>query len=382
MYFAEKYSLGHQRGGQTLRSFDHSLAQLHRDIIVIGTSAGGVEALKEFVGHLPKELPASIFVVLHIPTDSRSMLPEILNVKSPLMAAHAENDETFEHGRIYVAPPNHHLMLLEGGKITLSRGPRENRSRPAIDPLFRTAARNYGERVIAILLTGTMDDGVAGMIQVKQRGGLTIAQDPREALFPEMPQTAIVRAGVHHILPVYEIAVLLDDLVRRPLTNTQMNQSDAEDKAKSKIEQTIQDQMEGRRNGTTATYSCPECGGVLWESDQDNLIHFRCHVGHTYSAEALLADQSDNIEAALWSALRALKEKAILSRQLASDMRTRGSNYSAERFEEQATDLEKHIETVNTMLLSPGSEQPAFGAGGNAPTGATPGGGDTRFRNA
>jgi two-component system, chemotaxis family, protein-glutamate methylesterase/glutaminase len=327
---------------------------LKRDIIVIGTSAGGVEALKELVSYLPADLPASVFVVLHIPPQSTSQLPKILETKGNLPATHATSDEEIRPGHIYIAPPDHHMLLRLGERVTLSRGPRENRTRPAIDPLFRTAARNYKERVIAVILTGTLNDGVAGMLAVKSQGGIAIAQDPDEALYPEMPQTAIDTRMVDHVLTIREIASTLDRLVRDPIQIT-MNHSEEEEKAIQEVDQTLKDQMSGKRNGKTATYSCPECGGVLWEHDVDDLIHFRCHVGHAYTADALMAEQTEGVETALWSALRALREKAVLSHQIASNMRSRGSTYTAQRFEEQASDLEQQITVLHRLLLGNGN---------------------------
>jgi two-component system, chemotaxis family, protein-glutamate methylesterase/glutaminase len=270
----------------------YCIPHLKRDIIVIGTSAGGVEALKEFVSYLPGDLPASIFVVLHIPPQSASQLPKILASKGHLPASHASDNEQIKPGHIYVAPPDHHLLLRAGGRTTLSRGPRENRTRPAIDPLFRTAARNYKERVIAVIMTGTLNDGVSGMLSVKSQGGIAIVQDPEEALYPEMPQSAVDTRMVDHILSLKEIALILDRLVREPI-QTSMIHSEEEEKAIQEVDQTLKDQMNGKRNGKTATYSCPECGGVLWEHDVEDLVHFRCHVGHAYTADTLLAEQTE-----------------------------------------------------------------------------------------
>jgi two-component system, chemotaxis family, protein-glutamate methylesterase/glutaminase len=317
---------------------------------VVGASAGGVEALKELVSSLPGDLPASVFIVLHIPPQSTSQLPRILESRGQLPVTHARHDEPIERGHVYVAPPNHHLLLRAGERVTLSRGPRENRTRPAIDPLFRTAARNYGQRVISVILTGTLNDGVTGMLAVKEQGGVTIAQDPEEALYPEMPQTAIDTKMVDHILTIQDIAITLDRLVREPI-QTNMKHSEEEGKAIQEVDQTLIEQMSGQRNGKTATYSCPECGGVLWEHDIDDMVHFRCHVGHAYTADTLMAEQTEGVETALWSALRALREKAVLSRQIATNMRSRGSTYSAQRFEEQAVELEQQITVLHRLIL-------------------------------
>jgi len=181
---------------------------MQTDIIAIGASAGGVEALTRLVRELPRDLPAAVFVVVHFPAYGQSLLPTILSAQGHLPAAHAVDDETIVRGHVYVAPPDHHL-LLEEGRMRCWRGPRENRTRPAIDPLFRTAAQIYGPRVAAVVLSGTLQDGTAGLSLVKQSGGIAIVQDPKEALFPEMPLSAIHRVPVDYVLPVPEIGPLL-----------------------------------------------------------------------------------------------------------------------------------------------------------------------------
>jgi two-component system, chemotaxis family, protein-glutamate methylesterase/glutaminase len=185
------------------------------DIIVIGASSGGIEALIEVVARLPEELPAAVFVVVHISPRSVSLLPEILNRAGPLTAAHAKNNEKIKVGRIYVARPDFHLLIHDGA-VRLVRGPKENNTRPAIDPTFRTAAHAYGSRVVGILLSGTLDDGTAGLQAVKLRGGVAVVQDPADALFPDMPLNAIAAVAVDHVLPKGEIAPLLARLAREP----------------------------------------------------------------------------------------------------------------------------------------------------------------------
>ena len=184
------------------------------DIIVIGGSAGAIEVLLGIVASLPRSLRAAVFVVIHLVPHQRSVLPDILNYQEVLPAAHVRDGEAVEHGRIYVALPDHHL-LLEGGAIRVTSGPREHYTRPAVDPLFRTAAREYGPRVVAVLLSGALSDGTAGMAEVKQHGGVTIVQDPQEATQPSMPQSAIDAAQVDHIASVEEIAALLVRLTQR-----------------------------------------------------------------------------------------------------------------------------------------------------------------------
>ncbi|SRR6266436_461463 len=184
------------------------------DIIVVGASAGGVKALVTVVRSLPKDLPATIFMVLHIPAEVPSVLPDILSRSGPLVAVHAVDGAAIEYGQIYVAPPDHHL-LVERGKMRVVRGPRENRSRPAVDPLFRSAASAYGPRVVGVVLTGALDDGTAGLLAVKRRGGVAIVQDPDEALYPDMPASAVTSVAIDYILPLSDIGPLLVRLANR-----------------------------------------------------------------------------------------------------------------------------------------------------------------------
>ncbi|MGH2415855.1 MAG: chemotaxis protein CheB, partial [Microcystaceae cyanobacterium] len=185
------------------------------DILVIGASAGGIEALKQLVQALPKNLPAAVLVVVHIAAHSTSWLPRILNRSGVLKATHPKDDETIEHGHIYVAPPDRHL-IVKRGCIHLARGPKENNCRPAIDVLFRTAAEVYGPRVVGVVLSGTLDDGTAGLVAVKKRGGVAVVQDPGDALFDGMPRSAIENVDVDYILPVSKMAAVLVKLANGP----------------------------------------------------------------------------------------------------------------------------------------------------------------------
>src|SRR5438874_5444198 len=187
-----------------------------RDIVVMGASAGGVETLATLVSGLPAEFPAAIFVVLHLLPTGQSVLPEILDRAGPLPAATAESGETIDRGRIYVAPPDRHLLLLPG-RVRLTNGPRENGHRPALDPLFRSAVRTYRQRVIAVVLSGSLDDGTAGLRLVKRLGGTTVAQDPEDALYPSMPASAVANEAADYVLPIADIAALLCELVDTPI---------------------------------------------------------------------------------------------------------------------------------------------------------------------
>lgn len=325
-----------------------------RDIITIGASAGGVETLIQIVRSLPKDLPAAIFIVLHVSPDSTSLLPQILNRRSSLPAFHAKDGEEIQHGRIYVAPPDRHL-LVKLGKIGVAHGPKENRHRPAVDPLFRTAARAYGPRVVGVVLSGTLDDGTAGLSAVKSRGGVAIVQDPEEALYDGMPRNAIENVQVDYILPVSEIVSTLVNLASKPV-----EELPKEEDTQLAIESDMAELDMGAvqnldRPGKESPYGCPECGGVLWEIKNFNLLRFRCRTGHAFSAQTLLAEQSETLEQALWVALRALKEKSALARRLADKAKTNNHRITASRFELQVQDAELHAEVIRQVLLKDGS---------------------------
>jgi two-component system chemotaxis response regulator CheB len=320
------------------------------DIIVIGASAGGVEALTELVRGLPGDLPAAVFVVLHIPSYRPSDLPFILSRRGVLPAAHPEHGEVVRQGRIYIAPPDRHLTV-RGETIGLSHGPRENGTRPAIDPLFRTAARSYGDRVVGVILSGTNGDGTIGMMAIKARGGLAIAQDPADALFDRMPRHAIRNLKSDYILPVSEIGPLLARLASEPVTGGAKTMAISADDTPGLIRRDQADQEADRRGGTTAIYSCPECHGVFWQLDQEQLTQFRCLVGHTYSPEYLLVKKSEKLEAALWAAVRTLVEKAVLTRQLATRARAAGKEESAASMDELADLDDRQALLIRESLL-------------------------------
>jgi two-component system, chemotaxis family, protein-glutamate methylesterase/glutaminase len=329
----------------------------HRDIVVIGASAGGIQALTTLVAGLPRDFPASLLVVVHIPPYSISRLPEILSRSGPLPATHAQHGEEIEPGRIYIAPPDRHL-LVRAGWIELSRGPRENHARPAIDPLFRTAARTYGRRTIGIVLSGALYDGSMGLLAIKTRGGMAIVQDPKEAIVDSMPRRAIERAAADHVLPVAEIAASLTDLVQQPVVaqgeNRMVNTIDAEERLEAVIAEDFVEQASDGRTEETTLFTCPDCGGVLWQGAEGPVLRFRCHVGHAFAPEVLLSQKSEELETALWSSLRLLKEKATLTQQLANRTRSSGNGtaatQAAERITDQAKLDERHAQVIQELL--------------------------------
>ncbi|MEA5625911.1 chemotaxis protein CheB [Nostoc sp. UHCC 0251] len=326
---------------------------LEHNIIVIGTSAGGVEALTYLVKHLPPDLNAAVIIVLHVSSQSTSVLPKILSRAGNLPVSHAQDGEVTVPGRIYVAPPNYHL-LVERGYLRLTRGAKENRCRPAIDPLFRSAARTYGQRVIAVLLTGMLDDGTAGIMAVKMRGGVAIVQNPDDALYANMPRNAINNVDdIDHIAPLSDIPSILVALVNIPMEIQPENPIPSQMEFETEIAQLNLKAVENEsdRPGKPSTFGCPDCGGILWEVEEGNLLRFRCRTGHAYSVETLLATQSDKVEDALWIALRALEEKASLSHRMASRMEARNQTLAAERFKEEAQSAWQRSAIIREVLL-------------------------------
>jgi two-component system chemotaxis response regulator CheB len=324
-----------------------------RELVVVGTSMGGVEALVRLVRKLPAEFPAALLVVEHLPPGCRSRLPEILSRAGPLAATHPRGGESIIPGHIYIAPPDYHL-LVEPGRLALSHTAHENRFRPSIDPLFRSAARHYGTRVIAILLSGGAGDGIAGLLAVRNAGGVAVVQHPDDAYAPGMPQNAIQLAGADYILPVAAMAALLERLVGRSDATGGGGQMsiDPIEKMSQFVDRDMLAQQNGERPGQTSVYSCPECGGVLWQVDQKEMVRFRCHVGHAYYAEQLLQGQAETLEAALWSAVRMFRERSTLAHQLAQAERSRGNAETAGRYQEQGDLSQRHGEAIQQILLN------------------------------
>ena len=352
-----------------------------RDIIVIGTSAGGVNTLQQLVAGLPHDLPAAIFIVLHIAPNAVSYLPEILNRAGPLMAEHPHQGQQIEHGRIYIAPPNHHLMLQEPGIITLSSSARENLHRPAVDPLFRTAARTYGRRTIGVVLTGALDDGTAGLLAIKLRQGTAIVQDPADAHFSDMPRSAIQHVpNVDYVAPLTAIPQLLVSLVKQEIgsmvtsDDNRMHNGHSDgsgggldggpDMPPEKRTSASEPGMtsETLRAGKASGYVCPECGGSLWEIDENGFRSYHCHTGHRLSANTLLMAQSVAVEEALWNAFRSLQEKVALMESMAERMRKNPSlQHLADDYVARATATKHHATVVHELLQTSNasSQEPA-----------------------
>ncbi|MEC4819425.1 MAG: chemotaxis protein CheB [Scytonema sp. PMC 1069.18] len=323
------------------------------DIIVIGASAGGVEALIYLVKNLPSDLKATVAIVLHIPSHGMSVLPHILQRAGNLPAVHANDREAILPGRIYIAPPDYHLLIKQG-YFRLTRGPRENNHRPAIDPLFRSAARVYGQRVIGVILTGVLDDGTAGLQAVKIRKGIAVVQDPEDAMYSGMPRSAIENVdNIDHVLPLSDIPAMLVNLVNTPIAVENNNPVPRNLEFESDVAEVDMAAInDDNKPGNPSPFACPDCGGTLWDLSQGDVLRFRCRTGHAFSAETLLAKQSDALEDALWIALRALEEKASLSRRMANRMRDRNQSLTAQRFDSDAQDALARASVIRDVLLT------------------------------
>jgi two-component system chemotaxis response regulator CheB len=321
-----------------------------RNIIVVGCSVGGVEALQQLVAGLPKDFPASLFVVLHLSPQSTSVLPEILRRAGPLQALHPKDGEAIRTGKIYIAPPDNHL-ILEDGRVRVMRGPKENRHRPAVDPLFRSAARWYGPRVIGVVLTGSLDDGTAGLLVIKKRGGIAIVQDPNEAVAPGMPQSALDIVPVDYVATINQIPQLLQKLAAVEVSDNGTGKSSRMQKETQFAELDMNAIEDENRPGVPSPFGCPECGGVLWELGGEEMLRFRCRVGHAYTAGSLGVEQSEAVEGALWAAMRALEEGASLARRMAENA-ARGKHGKLEsRFRQSAQAKMEHAEVLRKLIL-------------------------------
>ncbi len=321
-----------------------------RDVIAVGASAGGVEALRALVAGLPPDYPGALLVVLHIPRDSPSALPAILTRAGALPAAAARDGEQIEGGRVYVAPPNHHLLVLDG-RVRLSHGPSENGHRPAIDPLFRSVARAYGVRAVGVVLSGARDDGAAGLAALAAHGGATVVQDPADALVPSMPTAALDRVTPDHVTAAAKIGGLLAGITAMTVPEKAPQAPDAVldgEVAMSDLAGVTTDDLAV----SPAGYGCPACGGGLFEMGGAALPRFRCRVGHAWSPETLLGEQAVATEGALWMARRALEEKGALSRRMAA---SRPGRTPTARYDRMAEDAEQAGALIRQLIARLGA---------------------------
>jgi two-component system, chemotaxis family, protein-glutamate methylesterase/glutaminase len=343
------------------------------DIIVIGGSAGGIEALSILLAGLPPDLPAAVCVAIHQSAYSPNRRPEILSRASTLPVVLAEQGMRLRPGTVYLAVPDMHLFIERGltaehGRLRLVHGPKENRSRPAIDPLFRSAALAFGRRVIGVMLSGALDDGTSGLWVIKDCGGVTVVQDPTDALVSSMPSHAIEEVGADHVAPASALGALLGELARKsigshtpPSTETHVaqdigkhpGQADRGDLARElAISRMDEDaHLSPERPGIPSRFACPDCGGVLWATSPSGApLHFRCETGHAYSAAALAEGQTETVEGAMWAALRALEDKAELARLRGGLARERGLDAHAKQYDVQLQAAQEHAAAIRSLL--------------------------------
>jgi two-component system chemotaxis response regulator CheB len=324
-----------------------------RNIIVIGASAGGLEAVRTFVYGLPKVIPASIFVVIHTSPDSPGLLASILDRASPVPVFVPRDGATIRDGCVYVAPPDEHL-IIEGTQVRLTHGPREHRFRPAVDPLFRSAAEYHGPLVIGIVLSGHMADGAHGLMVIKQRGGVAIVQDPQQAQVPSMPLSALSLVKVDHVLRVEEMASVVMGIVMK--NNGRRVKRPAKRKGTTEVPSPERPDGDALKTGSMPSppspLTCPDCGGSLWELKAQGLLRYRCHVGHGFSAESLGEGMNVKLEDTLWSALRAMEELIELRKRMLDRSRSQQLTVLAATLQSEIAELEERGAIMRKLLLS------------------------------
>ena len=327
----------------------------NRDIIVMGASAGGLSAFNRIIKHLPEQLNAAVFIVWHVSPYSTSILPEILNRAGKLKAKHPADGESIEMGKIYIAPPDHHL-LLESGRIRLTKGPKENRFRPAIDPLFRSAAYAYGSRVVGVVLSGALDDGTAGLWAIKDRGGIAVVQDPAEAEQSSMPASALANVQVDHCVPVSEIPPLLVGLTQRAVEERRIPVSkDLEIETKIALGGDAAD-LDVKQLGEISEFTCPDCHGSLIQLNNDKLLRFRCHTGHSFGGVSLLAELTDSVEESVWTAIRAVEERIRLLKHLAQHASDLEQTEAISTLERELQENERRADLLRQAAMLDGNK--------------------------
>lgn len=319
-----------------------------RDIVVIGSSLGGVDALSSLVAQLPPSFPGAIFIVQHTFSESPGLLDRILSARGPLPAVFAEDGMDIRPGRIYIAPPDRH-MILSDENIGLVFGPRENRSRPAIDPLFRTAAVSYRSRVIGVVLTGTLSDGASGLSAVHRCGGITVVQSPHDASYPEMPLNALNTVDVHYQVPLADLGNLLSELTAQLAPPPPAVPEELALEAHF-TRNTMAPARWSDLKGRSTPYVCPDCGGHLRQIEDHQVRRYRCHVGHAFTDADLMDGQRQAIEEALWVAVRTLEERARMLETLAGDEERRGRTRLGASYEARAREARVHEAQIRDLL--------------------------------
>lgn len=325
-------------------------------IIVIGASAGGVQALRKFVNELPADFAAPVFIVQHIPANVESFLPLILESAGKLKAVHPKDGDKIENGVIYIAPPDHH-MLIDREKIMIKRGPKENNFRPSVDALMRSAAYNFGPAVIGIVLTGMLFDGTSGLWSVKRLGGMTIIQNPDEAEFPDMPKNVLEYVDVDYQTSLSDLASLINELIRQPVAYANIPNGIQKEQMKKEIDiAAAQKAFEkgATEMGNCSLLTCPDCGGGMVEIKEGNIIRYRCHTGHAYIDMALLKESVENTEMKLWQALRCMEETIMLLEQL--NTAREGNAKEQLKLEKEIDDIRERAQNLHHVIIR--SENP------------------------
>ena len=319
-------------------------------IVTIGASAGGLDAVRSLLAELPPDFSTPICIVIHMSSDSPGVMAQILDRSSRLRVASACDACRLQPGHVYVAPPDRHL-LVEPGRVRLTKGPREHGFRPAVDPLFRSAAQVYGPGAIGVVLTGNLDDGTAGLWTIKKLGGIAVVQDPAEALFPSMPRHALENVKADHVVRLSQLAPLLAELTTEaPLAresvdvpehiNVEVNIAKEHNPREAGLEQM----------GTPSAYACPDCHGVLLEFEEGGRVRFRCHIGHAYSVESLLAALNEGVERAMSTAVRSLEEGRLLMDRVAVMLDRRDQREAAARLRTSSQRVKRKAEVMNQLM--------------------------------
>jgi len=326
-----------------------------RNIVVIGGSAGAFPAVQELLAGLPPDLNAALFFVQHMKPDGRTRLDQLLDASAEITVCAAADGKPISTGEMRTACPDRHLVLTSRG-MELVHGPKENHCRPAIDPLFRSAAAQYQTRVIAVLLSGYLSDGVSGLNAVRRCGGLTMVQDPQDAQVPDMPLSALEHHSPDYTGSATRLAELIVELAGQPAPEPKPVPRDIEMEVRMSLGSGLSIGNE-QQLGELSPYACPDCGGNLWQMD-DVILRYRCHVGHAFTGDTLAEVQGERLDAALWTALRGLRERAQLLRRL--ERETQEGRGGATRFENSAAELEEQADVLTRFILS---RQQAEGAG-------------------
>jgi two-component system chemotaxis response regulator CheB len=320
-----------------------------RDLIVIGASAGGFQALYAILSGLPPTLPAAVVVVVHTRSNG-GVLPQVLGRRSSLPVEGAVDGAALEHGRVYVAPPDRHVLIGRHG-LRVVRGPRENGFRPAVDPLFRTAARVRGAGVIGVILSGALDDGSYGLSAIVRSGGAAVVQDPDDAEVPSMPLAALRQTKVDVLAPANQIAVALAELCREPASQEATAMSTLDDPEPQPPAPATQVADMVALHGPPSPITCPACGGSLWENQENGVVRYACHVGHQYAPDSLLAEHGEAVEQALWTAVRILEQHAELRQRMSSRAEGAGMSVVAAGFTEDSQDYHRQAQQIRELLF-------------------------------